>query len=151
MVESKKGRLAMLFSLNRNKKTIRKNLFVYCGVVPLCALFGYIYETRAHGVLSWFMLLGFLVPLVLGLFPYLILTLTKTDKGPNSITSNIYNAAVATLTVGCYFKGFLDIYGTTRDIHLIIYSAVGGTMLLTGIIFYIISIIKSSDQVELNK
>ena len=140
----------MLFSLNNDKRTIKRNLFIYCGIVAFCALFGYIYETQAHGVLSWFMLLGFLVPLVLGLLPYLILTLSKTDKGPNSITSNIYNASVATLTVGCYFKGFLDIYGTTRDIHLIIYSAVGGTMLLAGIIFYIVSIVKSSDQLESN-
>ena len=138
----------MLFSLNRNKSTIRRNLFIYCCIVPFCAIFGYVYETRAHGILSWFMLLGFLVPLVLGLIPYLILTLTKTDKGPNSITSNIYNAAVATLTVGCYFKGFLDIYGTTRDRHIIIYSVVGGTLLITGIIFYIISIVKNGDQVE---
>ena len=133
----------MLFSLNKDKRTIKRNLFIYCGIVAFCALFGYIYETQAHGVLSWFMFLGFLVPLVLGLMPYLILTLTKTEKGPNSITSNIYNAGVATLTVGCYFKGFLDIYGTTRDIHLIIYSVVGGTLLLTGIVFYTISIVKS--------
>ena len=132
----------MLFSLNKDKRTIRRNLFIYCGVVPFCALFGYIYETQAHGVLSWFMFLGFLVPLVLGLIPYLILVLTKTEKGPNSLAANLYNAGVATLTVGCYFKGFLDIYGTTRDIHVIIYSVVGGILLLTGITFYIISILE---------
>ena len=133
----------MLFSLNKDKRIIKRNLFIYCGVVPFCALFGYIYETQAHGVLSWFMFLGFLVPLVLGLIPYLILVLTKTENGPNSIASNLYNAGVATLTVGCYFKGFLDIYGTTRDIHLIIYSAVGLTLLITGLVFYIISIVKN--------
>ena len=133
----------MLFSLNKDKRIIKRNLFIYCGIVVFCALFGYIYETQAHGVLSWFMFLGFLVPLVLGLLPYLILTLTKTEKGPNSVTSNIYNAGVATLTVGCYFKGFLEIYGTTRDIHVIIYSVVGGILLLTGVTFYIISVVKS--------
>ena len=133
----------MLFSLNKDKRTIRRNLFIYCGVVCFCALFGYIYETQAHGVLSWFMLLGFLVPLVLGLVPYLILTLTKTEKGPNTIASNLSNAGVATLTVGCYFKGFLDIYGTTRDVHIIVYSVVGGILLLTGVVFYIISMVKS--------
>ena len=133
----------MLFSLNKDKRIIKRNLFIYCGIVVFCALFGYIYETQAHGVLSWFMFLGFLVPLVLGLLPYLILTLTKTEKGPNLVTSNIYNAGVATLTVGCYFKGFLEIYGTTRDIHVIIYSVVGGILLLTGVTFYIISVVKS--------
>ncbi len=133
----------MLFSLNKDKRTIRRNLFIYCGVACFCALFGYIYETQAHGVLSWFMLLGFLVPLVLGLVPYLILTLTKTEKGPNTIASNLYNAGVATLTVGCYFKGFLDIYGTTRDVHIIVYTVVGGILLLTGVVFYIISMVKS--------
>lgn len=133
----------MLFSLNKDKRTIRRNLFIYCGVVCFCALFGYIYETQGHGVVSWFMLLGFLVPLVLGLVPYSILTLTKTEKGPNTIASNLYNAGVATLTVGCYFKGFLDIYGTTRDVHIIVYSVVGGILLLTGVVFYIISMVKS--------
>lgn len=133
----------MLFSLNKDKRTVRRNLFIYCGVVCFCALFGYIYETQAHGVLSWFMLLGFLMPLVLGLVPYLILTLTKTEKGPNTIASNLFNAGVATLTVGCYFKGFLDIYGTTRDVHIIVYSVVGAILLLTGVVFYIISMVKS--------
>ena len=136
----------MPFSLNKDKRTIKRNLFIYCGVVDFCALFGYIYETQAHGVLSWFMFLGFLVPLVLGLIPYLILTLTKTEKGPNSFASNFNNAGVATLTVWCYFKGFLDIYGTTRDIHLIIYSAVGLTLLITGLAFYIISIVKNKSE-----
>ncbi len=138
----------MLFSLNNNRKNVVRNLFIYCGVVVFCMLFGYIYETRAHGVISWFMLLGFLVPLTLGLMPYLIITLSKTKKGPNSICSNLYNSGVATLTVGCYFKGFLDIYGTTRDIHIIIYSVVGGTLLLFGLLFYIISIVKSNSKQE---
>ena len=136
----------MLFSLNKDKRIIRRNLFVYCGVVPFCALFGYIYEMYGHGIISWYMFLGFLVPFVLGFLPYLTLTLIKTEKGPNSIASNLYNAGVATLTVGCYFKGFLDIYGTTRDIHLIIYSAVGLTLLITGLAFYIISIIKNKSE-----
>ena len=135
-----------LFSLNSSRKTITRNFYIYVGVVLFCALFGFIYESFSHGIISYYTILGFLIPFVLGFVPYAILFFTKSEKGPNSITSNLYNAAVATLTVGCYFKGFLDIYGTTRDRHIIIYSVVGGILLLTGIVFYIISIVKSKDQ-----
>ena len=94
------------------------------------------------------MLLGFLFPLGLGLIPYLILLISKTEKGPGSVTSNIYNGGVAVITVGSYFKGALDIYGTTREVYVIIYFVVGILMLVASIVLYVISLFKSSGKSE---
>lgn len=129
-----------LFSLNKDKKTIARNFYIYCGVVAFCIVFGLIYESFSHGVVSFFMLHGFLFPLVLGFVPYLVLFITKSDKGFGEISSSAYNAGVATITVGSYFKGMLDIYGTTRDVYVIIYFTVGGVLFLFGFVTYLISI-----------
>lgn len=132
-----------LFSLNSDRRVLRRNFITYIGVVIFCILFGIIYEMNGHGVISYFTLLGFLFPLGLGLIPYSLLYLFKLDIGPGMYTSYAYNAGVATLTVGSYFTGMLEIYGTTRDVYVIIYFAVGSILLITGIVFYIISLIKS--------
>ena len=134
-----------LFSLNSDRKKNHNTFFVYVGVTLFCIVFGLIYETFSHGVVSFFMLFGFLFPLILGLAPYLVLFLGKIEKGPDTVASYLYNAGVATLTVGSYFKGMLDIYGTTRDAYVIIYFTVGGVLLLSGLFLYIISLKKSSD------
>lgn len=140
-----------LFSLNKDYRKNRRTFFIYLGVTVFCGIFGLVYETFSHGVVSFFMLFGFLFPLVLGLAPYSILFITKTIKGPDTFASYLYNAGVATVSVGSYFKGVLDIYGTTRDVYVIIYFVVGGVLLLLGISSYIISLIKSGDGSENNE
>lgn len=133
-----------LFSLNSDIRRNRNTFFIYAGVTIFCVVFGLIYETFSHGVVSFFMLFGFLFPMILGLAPYLVLFITKTQKGPDTIASYLYNSGVATVSVGSYFKGMLDIYGTTRDVYVIIYFVVGGVLLLSGLCLYIISLKKSS-------
>lgn len=134
-----------LFCLDNNIKTIRRNFFIYIGVTIFCVAFGIIYETYSHGVVSHFTLYGFVWPFVLGLLPYSVLFLKKSEKGPGELCSCIYNAGVATLTVGSYFKGMLDIYGTTRDVYVITYFVVGFSLLGIGIIIYIISLLRSGE------
>lgn len=135
-----------LFSLSNNKKGIRNTFFTYIGVVIFCIVFGLVYERFSHGIVSNFMLFGFMFPLGLGLVPFGLLFLTKTEKCPDTISTYIYNAGVATLTVGSYFKGMLDIYGTTRDVYVIIYFTVGAVLAFFGLVSYIISLIKSSGK-----
>lgn len=133
-----------LFSLNSDRKKIRSTFLTYVCVVIFCVIFGFVYETKAHGIISHFMLYGFIVPLVLGLIPYFILFITKSNKGPGTTSSYIYNAGVATLTVGCYFKGVLDIYGTTRDVYVLIYLIVGCSLLVLGFLAYFIALTSNS-------
>ena len=137
-----------LFCLDNNRKTILRNVLIYIGVVIFCIIFGIVYEFYSHGVVSNYMLFGFLFPLTLGLFPYFVLLVSKSNKGPSDLTSCIYNAGVATLTVGSYFKGMLDIYGTTRDVYVVIYFALGIVLLVVGLFLYIISLVKSSGRIK---
>lgn len=131
-----------LFSLNKDTRRNKNAFFTYLGVVAFCIPFGLIYETYSHGVVSFFMVFGFLFPLVLGLLPYTVLFISKTTKGPDTIASYLYNAGVATLTAGCYFKGVIDLYGTTRDVYLIIYFTIGGVLTFLGLLSYIISLVR---------
>ena len=137
-----------LFSLNNDRKVIRRNFFIYLGVVIFCIIFGLVYEYYSHNVLSYFMLLGFLFPLGLGLLPYGLLFFLKSDKGPGALTSNVYNGAVAVLTVGSYFKGVLDIYGTTREVFVIIYFSLGSIMAAIGLILYVLSLTNSGGEIK---
>ena len=131
-----------LFSLSKDRKRVRGTFFIYLGIVVFCGIFGIVYEMFSHGIVSFFMLFGFLFPLVLGLVPYIILFIGKVNSCPNVVASYAYNAGVATVTVGSYFKGVIDIYGTTRDVYVIIYFSIGIVLLLLGLIIYFVSLKK---------
>ena len=95
-------------------------------------LFSTIYESFSHGVYSKYMILAFIFPLI-----GLILSITYKNKFikrfPNKISTNIFDASLATLTAGGLLQGFLEIYGTTNKL-IIIYPAVGLSLLLISII-----------------
>ena len=115
---------------------IRKACFVYTIISVFCALFGAIYELYSHEVYSYFMLYAFAIPLVFGALPLHFLTLKPTRRLPNRAAFNAYNSSVATFTVGCMFKGVLEIYGTTNEL-INIYWIAGGVLLLISIILYL--------------
>lgn len=131
-----------MFTLRSEKRDIKRNMFIYLGVFLFVAVFGFVYEQFSHGVYSFFMAFAFLFPMVLGFAPYILLYFFNKDKLPSVFTSNSYNAGVATITVGSLFKGVLDIYGTTRDVHLYVLFISGIVLLVAGITSYIIAIIK---------
>jgi len=136
-----------LFTLSNETKRIRNTMLIYIGVVVFCIAFGIIYETYSHGVISYFTILGFLFPLILGLIPYILLFVFLRNYGPSIFSSYTYNAGVATITVGSYFKGMLEIYGTTREIYVIIYFVVAIVLLAVGLISYIVSIVIERQKV----
>lgn len=104
-------------------------LFQIIGTV-LLTLFGAIYELFSHGVYSYFMLYAFAIPLILGVLPYAMLLLL--EKYPRNLFTNLWNTAIATLSVGSVFAGVLEIYGTTNSL-IIVYPVAGGILLLLGI------------------
>lgn len=89
------------------------------------------------------MLFGFIFPLSLGLLPYLLLFILKKKlpKYISEFTSATYNAGVATITFYSLFRGFLEIYGTNRDGHLMTYMVVSIILFSLAIIGLIVSII----------
>lgn len=106
-------------------KTVRNYLFISM----FCAFFGAIYEYFSHGVYSYFMIYAFAFPLVLGLLPATLYGLRGMMPPP--ISAQLWNAGVATLTVGSIFRGILDIYGTSNPLSLV-YWIVGGLLLLSA-------------------
>ena len=91
------------------------------------------------------MLYGFFWPLFGGVVFYGLLCITyflfKVKYLPSVLTSYCYNAFIATMTVGCYFHGIIEIYGTTNDEQELVYRILGITLLVSAVIFLILSII----------
>ena len=106
----------------------------YLIVAVLCAVIGAVYEIFSHGVFSVFMAFAFVIPLVLGALPNLVIGLSG-QKTPGVAAENLYACGIATLTIGSLLKGVLDIYGTTNSM-LKYYWIVGAAFAVIGAISY---------------
>ena len=111
-------------------KTLKKHLLFNVIGTAFLALFAGIYEAFSHGVYSYFMLFAFAAPLMMGVLPYTILLLI--EKYPNRMFLNLWNSAIATLSVGSVFAGVLEIYGTTNAL-IVVYPVAGGILILLSL------------------
>jgi len=86
------------------KKTVK----IYMFTTLFCIAFNYIYSLFGHGVSSPFMSYAFVFSLVLGVVGFMVFgRLNLNDR----IAFNLYNAGIATLTVGSILRGIIDIAG----------------------------------------
>jgi len=108
----------------------KKQGIVYIIITLLTLIFGLIYEMFSHGVISKFMLFAFAIPLVLGVAVSFIIYIAKI-KTQTRLQMNLYNAGVATMTIGSIIKGVLDIYGTTNW-KVYIYLVLGIALLMVS-------------------
>lgn len=104
----------------------------YVLVTCFVALFSLVYERFSFGVWSGFMVFAFAAPLVLGVLPWVVNTALARPISPTSSSRQLWNAGVAVLTVGCLFRGILDIYGTTSGLGTV-YWIVGPVLLLLSV------------------
>ncbi|MBQ6734707.1 MAG: hypothetical protein IJR00_07345 [Lachnospiraceae bacterium] len=111
------------------KKQNMKTGLIYTGASILCLAFGLIYEAFGFGVTSPYMHFAFLLPLLLGAAPYLIAAITKKQLPFGEKGAMFWHLAIATLTVGSFFRGALDIYGTSSELT-IVYLIAGGILFL---------------------
>lgn len=111
-----------------------------------CAIFGGIYENFSHGVYSNYMVYAFLIPLMLSAFPSLLLLLNAKIDIPETVRT-LWNLAVATLTVGCIFKGVLEIYGTTNRL-MIVYPAAAAGFMTAALVLSILEKIEKKTKVK---
>jgi hypothetical protein len=109
---------------------------VYLLASLFCALFGAIYEHFSHGVFSGFMIYAFAFPLVFGALPFFAMSLAGW-RLPRRLPFNLYNAGIASLTVGSIFQGVLDIYGTTNNLTAV-YWVLGTGLTLIGAVLHLI-------------
>ncbi len=120
-------------------------LFNLIGAIFL-ALFGAVYETFSHEVYSYFMIYSFAIPLILGVLVYAVMLLMNRTPGKTFL--NLWNSGIAALSVGCLFKGVLDIYGTTNSL-IIVYPIAGGMMLTAALLSRLFSAKRSVSKRKL--
>lgn len=123
--------------------SLKRNLLGNIAGTAFLALFGAVYELFSHEVYSYFMIYAFAVPLMLGVLPYTLLLISR--KHPGRAALNLWNAGIAVLSVGCAFRGVLDIYGTTNSLT-VVYPAAGSLLLASGLIAWIAGIKKGEPQ-----
>ncbi len=121
----------------------KKQIIKYVCISVFFLIFGLIYESFSHGVYSVYMMYAFIIPLLLGVFVYVVLYLTKFNLYVSEFGMQIYNSSIISLTLGSIMKGVLEIYGTTNN--LIIYY------LIISIILIILSIVINVISVKKNK
>ena len=110
-------------------------LILYAAASLFCFAFGLIYEYFGFGVTSPFMHLAFLIPLLLGFLPCLVLLLVKRNETRSLTGRMFWRLGILTLTVGSLFRGALDIYGT-QSFLLMVYPFAGAFCLTAGVIAY---------------
>jgi hypothetical protein len=109
------------------------NTKIYVFTTLFCIVFNYIYSLFSHDVSSPFMSYAFIFSLVLGVVGFIVIGLLNLD---NRVAFNLYNAGIATLTVGSILRGIIDIAGadTTYPIY---YFLVGTVFVGIGGLIYL--------------
>jgi dipeptide/tripeptide permease len=88
---------------------------VYLGITIFTMLLSYIYSLYSHGMASASMTYLFLIPFLLGSCVYVLINILCKDITERQLyrpLSNIYNTAVAILTVGQLLRGIFEIAGS---------------------------------------
>lgn len=126
----------MILSTSDINPKSESTAFTYLLVSIFCFLFGTIYEHFSHGVYSGYMMYSFLIPLLGGALPFLMLKLIKTAFPPGPVIQKVHHCGIATLTLGSIVKGILDIYGTTNSLTFL-YLPTGLLLIFSAILSYI--------------
>ena len=122
-------------STDRNSRQALKTARNYAIMAAFCLVFGTVYEIFSHDVISVFMVGAFIIPLVLGVLPNMIIGL-KGLRMPCCAAENAYACGVITLTIWSLLKGVLEIYGTTNSL-LKYYLIAGSVFTVIGAVVYL--------------
>lgn len=127
----------ILFILGTDLGKIKSRHYsnIYLVITIFVLIFGYVYEQFGHGVYSNFMIYAFMIPLFMGNVFWLIMSKINKQLVINAPFVNMWGATIATFTVGCLYKGILDIYGTAGNLTKI-YWIVGSIMLIGSLIAF---------------
>ncbi len=110
----------------------RKTAVVYLFATLFCIVLNYVYSLFGHGVSSPFMSYAFVFSLVLGVVGFLLLDRLNLN---NRVAFNLYNAGIATLTVGSILRGIIDIAGADT-VYPVYYFYVGAILVVVGALIY---------------
>ena len=127
-----------MYSKNSSKTTV----IVYLVSTFFLIAFNAIYSLFGHGVTSPYMSFAFAFSLVLGVGSFILLGILKLA---NRIAYNLYNAGIATLTVGSVLRGIIEIAGADT-IYPSIYFLVGTLFVVTGSLIYLSQWIQTRNE-----
>ena len=105
---------------------------VYIFTTLFCIVFNYVYSLFGHGVSSPFMSYAFVFSLMLGVGGFLAVGWLNVA---NRMAFNLYNAGIATLTVGSLLQGIIDIAGADTA-YPVYYFLVGSVFVVVGGLMY---------------
>lgn len=102
-------------AINDLRRKLRRAAWCALGLSALCVATDRIYALFAHEARSPYMTWMFLLPLIGGtvLFEALGLAARRYLPGRFRLGLNLYGSGLATLTVGCFFRGILEIANST--------------------------------------
>ena len=130
----------MFTSDTEHKKAQDRLILIDLLIALFCVLFSAVYESFSHGVWSYCMVYAFAFPLALGVLPLLIIRMTGAPY-PNRFVRNAIRAGIASLTIGSFVTGALEIYGTTHPLTAVYWIA-GGALVLIGAAVYAATLLK---------
>lgn len=111
-------------------------------VALFCVIFTFVYEQFSHGAVSSHMRCMFLMPLVGCALPSLIGLLPPLHRFVSRAGFNLWNSGLAVWTVGCLFRGIVNISGRYTDLDQI-YWAGGWVFLGLAVLAHTVSLILS--------
>ena len=126
-----------LFTLDIKYK---KTILIYLVLSIVAITVNSIYGIFGHGVHSVSMTWMFLYPLLAGALFYLVVAIfipKVNEIRGYRLFFNCYNSGVATLTIGSFLKGILDIAGTS-SIYTVFFVVAGWLFILVALIMLLI-------------
>ena len=120
----------MTLSTSVIKTAIMKKMILGYGVATIfCFVFQLVYAQFSHGVDSPYMTYSFLIPFAGGAISTLGLFLW--GKTASSAFRQLICGGTIWFTLGCIFKGVLEIYGTTNHMA-VVFTVLGLAQLLAA-------------------
>ena len=113
---------------------MKRTLITGLSLSLLCVVFTAIYEQFSHGAVSSHMRCMFLMPLVGCALPALVGYLTPLRRLFCRPAYNLWNSGVALWTIGCLFRGIVNISGRYTDLDTI-YRVAGWVFLAASLLW----------------
>lgn len=121
---------------------MRRALVTGLSLALLCVVFTLIYERFSHGASSTHMRCMFLMPLVGCALPALLGYLTPLYRHVSRPAFNLWNSGLAAWTVGCLFRGIVNISGRFTDLDRI-YRIMGWGFLAAATVWELVHLIRT--------
>ena len=119
------------------RRRMKRAALTGAALALLCIVFTAIYEHFSHGAASPHMRAMFLMPLVGCALPALLCLMTPLHRHVCRPAFNLWNSGLAVWTVGCLFRGIVNISGRFTDLDSI-YWVTGWIFLAAAVVWELI-------------